>query len=59
MTYYPGPLHLEKAYRYLGYKPGDFPVSEQLSQEALSIPMHTELDEEQLDYITKTLLGVY
>ena len=52
MVYYPVPLHLQKAFRYLGYHEGDFPVSEQLCRTVLSLPMHTELDEEQLKYIT-------
>ncbi len=54
--YYPVPLHLQKAYKYYGYKEGDFPVSEYLSKIVLSLPMHTELDNEQLEYITKTVL---
>ena len=57
MIYYPVPLHLQEAYLYLGYKKGDFPVSEKLSDEVLSLPMHTELDEEQLEYITKNILA--
>lgn len=52
MVYYPGVIHLQEAYRFLGYKKGDFPVSEQLSETVLSLPMHTELNEEQLGYIT-------
>ncbi len=52
MIYYPVPLHLQKAYQDERYKPGDFPVAEQLSACVLSLPMHTELDEEQLKYIT-------
>jgi dTDP-4-amino-4,6-dideoxygalactose transaminase len=55
MIYYPVPLHLQKAYSNYGYKPGDFPVSEQLCSMVLSLPMHTELDEEQLIYITDTV----
>lgn len=55
MIYYPVPLHLQKAYEHLGYKQGDFPVAEQLSEEVLSLPMHTELDEEQLTYICDTI----
>ncbi|MBB3188033.1 DegT/DnrJ/EryC1/StrS family aminotransferase [Microbacter margulisiae] len=55
MVYYPIPIHLQKAYAYLGYKSGDFPVAEQLSQQVLSLPMHTELDEEQLQYIINSL----
>jgi len=55
MVYYPYPLHLQKAFQYLGYQEGDLPVSEQLCHQVLSLPMHTELDEEQLEYITDHL----
>ena len=44
--YYPVSLHLQKAYRKFGYGGGDFPVSEQMSREVLSLPMHSELKEE-------------
>lgn len=52
MIYYPVPLHMQKAYLHLGYSPGDFPVTTRLSDMVLSLPMHTELDDEQLAYIT-------
>lgn len=52
MIYYPVPLHMQKAYVHLGYSPGDFPVTRDLSEQVLSLPMHTELDDEQLSYIT-------
>ncbi len=55
MIYYPVPLHLQKAYKDERYKSGDFVVSEKLCSCVLSLPMHTELDEEQLVYITETL----
>ncbi|MDO9615620.1 MAG: DegT/DnrJ/EryC1/StrS family aminotransferase, partial [Bacteroidota bacterium] len=55
MIYYPLPLHLQEAYHYLGYKKGDFPISEELSEQVLSLPMHTELTDEQLTYITSTI----
>ena len=51
MIYYPIPLHLQKAYQDPRYKEGDFPVAERLSACVLSLPMHTELDNEQLDFI--------
>jgi UDP-2-acetamido-2-deoxy-ribo-hexuluronate aminotransferase len=51
MIYYPLPLHLQKAYRDLNYREGDFPVSESLSGNVLSIPMHTELESGQIEYI--------
>jgi UDP-2-acetamido-2-deoxy-ribo-hexuluronate aminotransferase len=56
MVYYPVPLHLQKAFGQLGYKPGDFPVSEQLCKQVISLPMNTELDHEQLQYITENIL---
>ncbi len=52
MVYYPIPLHLQKAYRSARYGEGDFPVAELLSRLVLSLPMHTELDDEQLNFIT-------
>ena len=55
MVYYPGAIHLQEAYRFLGYKKGDFPNSEKLAETVLSLPMHTELPEEQLDYITDNI----
>jgi UDP-2-acetamido-2-deoxy-ribo-hexuluronate aminotransferase len=56
MIYYPVPLHLQKAYLDPRYKQGDFPVSEKLSKSVISLPMHTELDNEQLAFITESLL---
>ena len=58
MIYYPIPLHLQKAYQDVRYRKGDFPVAEQLAQTVLSLPMHTELTEEQLHYITDNLLQI-
>lgn len=52
MIYYPVPLHLQKAFMNLGYKEGDFPVTEELCKNVISLPMHTELDENQLQHIT-------
>ncbi len=52
MIYYPVPLHMQKAYAHLGYRADDFPVTTRLTGEVLSLPMHTELDDEQLSYIT-------
>ena len=56
MIYYPVPLHLQKAYIDPRYKPGDFPVTEALSDSVFSLPMHTELDNEQLACITAAVL---
>jgi len=52
MIYYPLALHLQGAYKAYGYQPGQLPVSEQLTEEVLSLPMHSELTEEQIDFIT-------
>jgi len=56
MIYYPVPLHQQKAYLDPRYKKGDFPVSEALCQSVISLPMHTELDEEQQSYIIRSVL---
>lgn len=53
MIYYPVSLHQQKAYRDDRYQDGAFPVAEQLAKEVISLPMHTELDEEQLGFITE------
>lgn len=49
--YYPVPLHLTEAYRYLGYSPGSFPESEQASEETLAIPLYPEMKEEQIQAV--------
>lgn len=59
MIYYPGPLHLQKAYRNLGYTEDDFPVTSMLCREVLSLPMHPELETEQLEHITRTVLNFF
>ena len=51
MIYYPVPLHIQDAYKSYGYNDGDFPISEELSKNVISLPMHTELSKEQQDYI--------
>jgi UDP-2-acetamido-2-deoxy-ribo-hexuluronate aminotransferase len=56
MIYYPIPLHMQKAYLDPRYKEGDFPVTEKLCASVVSLPMHTELDEETLKYITDSVL---
>lgn len=53
--YYPVPLHLQKAYSYLNYKIGDFPITEKICQEIFSIPMFPELTDSQLQRIIKCL----
>jgi UDP-2-acetamido-2-deoxy-ribo-hexuluronate aminotransferase len=53
--YYPKPLHLQDAFRYLGYKRGDFPASEIVASRIFSIPMHPYLDEGTQDYIVDAI----
>ncbi len=59
MVYYPVPLHLQKAYIDSRYKKGDFPVTELLSKSVISLPMHTELEKEQQDYIIQCVLDYF
>ncbi|MFN3952658.1 MAG: DegT/DnrJ/EryC1/StrS family aminotransferase [Thermaurantimonas sp.] len=57
MIYYPVPLHQQKAYQSERYQTGDFPVAERLTKSVISLPMHTELSEEQQDYIISHVLN--
>lgn len=57
MIYYPIPLHMQKAYHDSRYREGDFPIAEKLAKCVLSLPMHTELDQQQLTYITQEVLN--
>ena len=59
MIYYPVPLHLQKAYRDPRYKEGDFPITEKLCSSVISLPIHTEMNEETLLYITKNVLDFF
>jgi dTDP-4-amino-4,6-dideoxygalactose transaminase len=53
--HYPIPLHLQNAYRHLGHKEGDFPISERLAREVLSLPMHPNLTAEQQDRVVESI----
>lgn len=55
-VYYPIPLHRQKAYTDSRYNEADFPITNQLIQEVISLPMHSELDEEQIQYICSAVL---
>ncbi len=59
LVHYPIPLHLQPAYKYLGYKEGDFPVAEKLAKEVLSLPMYPEITEEQIHFITDKIKEFY
>jgi len=53
--HYPIPVHLQPAYAHLEYRSGDFPVTERVARECLSLPLFAELSEEQQDYVVHTL----
>ena len=53
--YYPVPLHLQRAYRNLGYKEGDLPNAEYLSHRTFAIPIFAELTDEEKEYIVENL----
>ncbi len=55
MVYYPLPAHLQPAYEYLGYRAGQFPVSEQLCETVLSLPIHLLLTEAQQEHIITSI----
>lgn len=57
--YYPIPLHSQKAYLDPRYKEEDFPVTNRLVKEVISLPMHTELDDEQIQFITNSVLEFF
>ncbi len=54
-VHYPVPIHLQTAYRLLGYEAGDFPVSERCAREFLSLPMFPEMTPEQTAFVTDTI----
>jgi dTDP-4-amino-4,6-dideoxygalactose transaminase len=53
--HYPVPVHLQPAYRHLGYAPGSFPVTERYAEEILSLPMYAELTPEMIEYTVEAL----
>lgn len=54
-VHYPMPLHLQKCFEYLGYKEGDFPLSEQVSNEIISLPMNPYVKDHEIKYISDRL----
>jgi len=54
-VHYPMPLHLQEAFAYLGYEKGDFPVSEMVSNEIMSLPMNPYLDDDEIAYVCESL----
>ena len=58
VVYYPVPLHLQEALRFLGYKEGDFPVAEKSAKEVLSLPIYPELEESVIEEIAEIIKAV-
>jgi dTDP-4-amino-4,6-dideoxygalactose transaminase len=58
-VYYPQPLHLQQSLQFLGYKPGDFPVSERAAEEVLALPMYPELRLEELETVVEAIRQFY
>lgn len=56
-VYYPIPLHNQKAYADSRYNESDFAITNQLVKDVISLPMHTELDDEQIEFITLTIIN--
>jgi UDP-2-acetamido-2-deoxy-ribo-hexuluronate aminotransferase len=59
MVYYPVPLHLQNAYLEFGYQSGDFPVAEMLCKKVLSLPIHTEMEASEQEYIIQSVLDFF
>lgn len=57
--HYPIPIHLQKAYKHLGYKKGDFPFAEKNAEQCLSLPMYPELSEDQVNFVCKNILEYF
>lgn len=54
-NFYPVPLHLQKAFNYLGYKERDFPVAEELAKKTVCLPIYPELKEEEIEYVVDNI----
>ena len=55
LIHYPIPPHLQEAYSDLGYKVGDFPISERLAERVLTLPLYNGMTEEEMDYLIHTI----
>jgi UDP-2-acetamido-2-deoxy-ribo-hexuluronate aminotransferase len=57
-VYYPIPLHLQECFKHLNYKAGDFPVSELIAKEIISLPMNPFLSSAEIEYVSKELINL-
>ncbi|ERI90778.1 putative pleiotropic regulatory protein DegT [Clostridiales bacterium oral taxon 876 str. F0540] len=57
--YYPMPLHLQKSFQYLGYKKGDFPISERVSEKIIALPIYPEITEQEVEFVCETIKSFY
>lgn len=57
-VHYPQPLHLQECFDYLNHKEGDFPISERVSKDIMSLPMNPYLSEEEIQYLSNTLKSI-
>ncbi|MCL5072874.1 MAG: DegT/DnrJ/EryC1/StrS family aminotransferase [Actinobacteria bacterium] len=59
IIHYPVPIHLQPAYEFLNYKRGDFPVTEKVSEEIISLPVYPELEEKEISYIIAKIINYF
>jgi len=59
MIYYPLSLHIQKAFEYLGYKPGDLPISEEIQSKVLSLPIFPELSQKEIEEVAFAIRDFY
>lgn len=57
--YYPMPLHLQKSFQYLGYKKGDFPVAERVSEKIIALPIYPEMTTDEVEFVCDTIKSFY
>lgn len=56
--YYPVPMHMQKCFKYLGYKEGAFPQSEKAAKDVLALPIYPELSDAMKNYVVETILSL-
>lgn len=57
--YYPMPLHMQKCFEYLGYKKGDFPIAERVSEKIIALPIYPEITTEEVEFVCETIKKFY